>query len=980
MTATLRRFPLAAACALIAAILVLCAAPGRAYAHWAIPGTTGEGTESDPILVNTWPEFEAALEYHENFYIVVENTSGYMTKTSSSDALMSVEDGGAYITIPKGFSKDVEFEAQATYEGSKSGADLFGTFILNQGVLTLHAIDTKANLTVGSTYNGRVTAIRNEGELYVYGTISIKAACLDNYTKPQTIGIHCATDNSKLVISGYRDEDSSYASESYCKITGAAFDDLDTGIGAGVYVEKAAAVDIFGGRLEARRNAGATAIAHNGLVINTQAIDDVRMHGGVACGVTFVGDKASNYKATKLAGWGTYTGDHASEADLNNSDRYKSGSITIGGVVYPFYRTVNTSTYSTWLALQVRPINFNNDACESALSAVMEFTAGDGVTYSVVDEGGLPDWLSAVGYSSWDEQTVMTEAPVWPVLYRKSFDSTDYGTCSALPTKTIATGAFKEKNINSIELPAQLESIGASAFQSTFLTSIAIPSEVTEIKNQAFAYSMIQKVSISSFVLQEIGDKAFSTATLKEISCPCMLDMQIGEYAYGYRYVDGVYEMIDPFYVYAIPDSPFWKDAVKKGFIYDLRKASVQGISDQYYTGSAITPKPVVTVQNDLGTVTLKEGVDYELSYSKNTAVGTASVEITGIDPKGYGGAATEFKIKVATGAATWNRLAGAVALDTMSKIVDEGSFVKGGTVVLTTVDGYWDALTAAGIAGMANAPILMTDGKSLSAQTAAQIKKLAPKTIVVCGGPAAVQDAVASQAMNAAGTSPVVKRCSGDDAVGTAVDIFNQAPSITGGTWSTTAFVCTNDGYWDALAAAPIAYAKGMPIFLTSGSEQISDSVIEAMKAAGITNVWIVGGEAAITVNVPLKLDSNFIHVNGRLAGATAVETSEAVAAFGLEQGMTANWMGVATTNGYWDALAGAALCGKTNSVLVLVDNASSHSISGFVKSHASQIASGYIFGGTAAVPDSVATALKSASTYTTSALEKLQAAAADL
>ena len=77
----------------------------------------------------------------------------------------------------------------------------------------------------------------------------------------------------------------------------------------------------------------------------------------------------------------------------------------------------------------------------------------------------------------------------------------------------------------------------------------------------------------------------------------------------------------------------------------------------------------------------------------------------------------------------------GKYALDTMSRIVDKGKFEPNGTVVLTTSEGYWDALTAAGIAGMTKAPVLMTEKKNLSSQTAEQLRKLTPKTIIVCGG-----------------------------------------------------------------------------------------------------------------------------------------------------------------------------------------------------------------------------------------------------
>ena len=312
----------------------------------------------------------------------------------------------------------------------------------------------------------------------------------------------------------------------------------------------------------------------------------------------------------------------------------------------------------------------------------------------------------------------------------------------------------------------------------------------------------------------------------------------------------------------------------------------------------------------------------------------------------------------------TLTRLSGDIALDTMVAIVNEGwTWQTSEMVVLTTSDGYWDALTAAGIAGMAQAPIVMTDGSSLSAQASSLLTQLAPHTIIVCGGTAAVSEGVARTAADAACTTPTVMRCAGSNAVGTAVEVFKNATTRGIGTWSDTAFVCTSEGYWDALAAAPVSYACAMPLFLTSGQASISNDTIAAMKDGGITRAYIVGGVSAIEPSVADALTAAGIAVAGRLAGDTAVETSEAVAAFGVDtMGMTADGVGLATTNGYWDALAGASLCGLNNSVLVLVDGPGAHSISGFVKSRAADIESLYVFGGTAAVSDETANAARQA------------------
>ena len=296
-----------------------------------------------------------------------------------------------------------------------------------------------------------------------------------------------------------------------------------------------------------------------------------------------------------------------------------------------------------------------------------------------------------------------------------------------------------------------------------------------------------------------------------------------------------------------------------------------------------------------------------------------------------------------------WSRHYGETALDTMAQIVEAGQFTSGGTVVLATVDGYWDALTAAGVAGMVKAPVLMTNGKSLSPQTNNELRWLSPQRIVVCGGTAAVSQSVANQAAAVSGAKVV--RCSGKDAVGTAIDIFKKAPSTTGGKWSRTAFVCTNGGYWDALAAAPISYAKHMPIFLTNGANSITAETLSAMKG-NIDGVYIVGGTSAVSKNVENAIKGAGIKVLGRFNGATAIETAAMVADYGIDkEGMSANNIGVATTSGYWDALSGAAFCGVYGSVLILVDGPDASSIFSVVSARSDVIEYGHVFGGSAAV-----------------------------
>ncbi|MBR4110385.1 MAG: hypothetical protein IKK43_01670, partial [Clostridia bacterium] len=81
---------------------------------------------------------------------------------------------------------------------------------------------------------------------------------------------------------------------------------------------------------------------------------------------------------------------------------------------------------------------------------------------------------------------------------------------------------------------------------------------------------------------------------------------------------------------------------------YDVANINIAAISDQLYTGSAITPKPVVTVKLGENTTTLVEGTDFTYGYSNNLNAGTANVTVTG--EGNYAGSKTiSFKILTLT-------------------------------------------------------------------------------------------------------------------------------------------------------------------------------------------------------------------------------------------------------------------------------------------------------------------------------------------
>ena len=394
-----------------------------------------------------------------------------------------------------------------------------------------------------------------------------------------------------------------------------------------------------------------------------------------------------------------------------------------------------------------------------------------------------------------------------------------------------------------------------------------------------------------------------------------------------------------------------------------LEDASVSAAA-QAYDGKPKTPPVTVMLDGK----TLKQGTDYTVTYENNVNPGYAKIivkgagsyvgeaqgyfEITSSEP-GRPDQPGQPDVPEDPADSSWTRLAGDGALDTMSKIVDAGTFAKGGTVVLASLEGYWDALTAAGIAGLEKAPVLMVLQDTIGNQTAAQLKKLAPTKIIVCGGKYWIPDTVVEQAKAAAGTKPETVRYAGAVAVNTAEEIAKAG----NGKWSGTAIIATVGTFQDALAAAPLSYAKAMPIYLAQfdfskevGS--LAKSTIDSMKAAGITEAYIAGGTYWLPDSIKKQLADAKIEVIGRLAGETAVETSAAIAKEATSKlGFTADGVGIANVAQHYDALASASFCGKNNSVLLLASDRNRSSIDSFVKPNAAAIETGYIFGGKASV-----------------------------
>lgn len=258
-------------------------------------------------------------------------------------------------------------------------------------------------------------------------------------------------------------------------------------------------------------------------------------------------------------------------------------------------------------------------------------------------------------------------------------------------------------------------------------------------------------------------------------------------------------------------------------------------------------------------------------------------------------------------------RLAGADRFETAARTSRE-RFEPGVEVVyVATGLAFPDALAAGAAAGSAGGPVLLSASAQLPSSTAEELRRLAPRSVVVAGGEAAISPAVVQRIREITGAP--VRRVAGADrfrtAAALALDRFDGPVPV--------AFVATGVDFPDALAAVPAAVREGGPLLLAS-RDALPRATAEALEALSPERVVVLGGTQAIspTVADDLRAFTPDGEMPQRIAGSDRFETAARVAASMFEtQVGTAH---LATGTRFPDALAAGPAAAVREGPLLLV------------------------------------------------------------
>ena len=210
-------------------------------------------------------------------------------------------------------------------------------------------------------------------------------------------------------------------------------------------------------------------------------------------------------------------------------------------------------------------------------------------------------------------------------------------------------------------------------------------------------------------------------------------------------------------------------------------------------------------------------------------------------------------------------------------------------------VDGHpqvVDALAASGMAGVENAPILLTRQNRLHDATKMAIDELGAQKAIIVGGPAAISESVKTELEGILGE---VVRVEGINRYATAGAVAEEVLSATG---ADTAIVAGGRALVDSLVAGPLAHEEGYPILLVhQGVPQATEDVITNQ---GIENLIVVGGPAVVSEEVFDELEDLISGTIERVAGDAEVGENRYGTSIRFAEKFFDGPGGVSLVNGY--------------------------------------------------------------------------------
>ncbi|MDA3012756.1 MAG: cell wall-binding repeat-containing protein [Actinomycetota bacterium] len=268
-----------------------------------------------------------------------------------------------------------------------------------------------------------------------------------------------------------------------------------------------------------------------------------------------------------------------------------------------------------------------------------------------------------------------------------------------------------------------------------------------------------------------------------------------------------------------------------------------------------------------------------------------------------------------AVGALKTTRVAGLDRYETAAKL-SASSFSPGVAVAyVVTGEKFPDALAAGAAAGREGGPVLLARSNSLPTFTVNELKRVAPRRVIVVGGTAVISDAVVASIRSTLPGIPV-ERVWGQDRFATAAQLSARTFAASGG----TVYIGSGLGFTEILAGAAAAGRDKSPLLLVPGTGPNAGVPLDVtfeLKRLNPRSIVVLGGSGLVS---PVVVETLRELLPGasltQFGGADAYDTAAKVARTFVGGGT----IYVATGAVFADGLAGGAAAATRGHPMLMV------------------------------------------------------------
>jgi putative cell wall-binding protein len=258
-------------------------------------------------------------------------------------------------------------------------------------------------------------------------------------------------------------------------------------------------------------------------------------------------------------------------------------------------------------------------------------------------------------------------------------------------------------------------------------------------------------------------------------------------------------------------------------------------------------------------------------------------------------------------------RLQGATRYETAVKASQASYPASSACVVIATGLDFPDALAGAPLAKAEKAPLLLTTRDALPTVVRTEIARLHATKAIILGGTKSVSAGVADEIAGLVGGTSHVSRMNGSSRFDTTRLIAEHLGAMAGSPANGgSAVIASGRDYPDALSGAVLAAEKGWPVLLVEPSS-LPTPTAAALAKLGTKSTIVLGNGIGSAVWSKLP-------VPRRIAGADRWETAALVGDEITRLGAGSfEWIGLASSSSFPDALAGGVLAVQHKGVMLL-------------------------------------------------------------